>query len=152
MEAADVLIRPELRKQVAEGVSSVHRATVKDRNVPGSGKSVEEKGGFIVGLRKFRVSDNHRSEQATAYVVHQVSIVVVERPRADGVIFGIEDICPGIAGADFVASPPSGRLDAKWPRTIAVNPIVESMNVEAVGLVVRVENVDVKPFSWLRVD
>src|SRR3981081_2647318 len=97
MKPAYVLICARLRERVTERVPRIQSPAIEHRGLPWPSKAMKEQRDLIVRIRKLGISHHHSTEKPTIHTVHQTSIVVVEWPCTDAVLFRHEDVSQALA-------------------------------------------------------
>ena len=78
--------------------------------------------------------------------------MVMKRPRADSVFFYVVNIAPLFARADGIAAIAVIVVNAKGPRAIRIHAVMKTVQMKTARLLVGIEDVDIKPLPWLRVN
>ena len=71
--------------------------------------------------------DHEAAEETAVDVGADVAPVIMERPRTDGVVLGVERVGPRVPGADLIRAATVGALRAEGPRSVRIDAVVKSM-------------------------
>jgi hypothetical protein len=95
---------------------------------------------------------NKSAEKPTINISSDVAAMVVERPRTYRLVCNLVCIGPGLPRTYFIRTPSIIALSPKWPGSIRVDPISDSVNVETVGYNVRVFDMDSEFVAGTRIN
>ena len=73
---------------------------------------------LMICARRSRVSHDQATEQAQIDVSCSVVRVVVKSPGSHHVRRYVINVCPFLAGKNFIAAPAVSRRDTQWPRSV----------------------------------
>ncbi len=149
-----IFVSPFGREGKGEHIPCCHRAAVEQRRAARSRQPVKKKWNLVVCLGQAGVPDNDPTKQTSVYIFADVHVVVVEWPRPNRFRCHVKDVSPRFPWADGVAAAAvmTQVMNAKRPGTIGIDSVDEPVHVEAVRLIVSIEDMDEEPLARFCID
>src|SRR5262249_45225819 len=92
------------------------------------------------------------AKQTTIHVVSDHLVVIVERPTPDSFASGLEFVGPGVTRTDLIGASAHSACNAKRPRAVTSDTVLETVQVERVWHFVRVQDMDAQTLARLSVN